>query len=77
MICVNHLVSTLNHLNEVCDGSGLLTYLPQSPRRDVCPGCCGGGGASGWRPWSRQRPASPLVLQALTACPAAPALLPL
>lgn len=48
-------------------------HLPRSPRRDGCPGCCGGGAASGWRLRWRQRPASPPALQEPTACPAEPA----
>lgn len=66
-------VSVSNGVNRPVSTLWKDTHPPLSPRRDVCPGCCGGGGASGWRRWWRRRRASPPVLQAQTACPAAPA----
>lgn len=51
-------------------------YPPLSRRRGVCPGCCGGWVASGWKLWWHQRPANPPDLQAPTAHQEEPGLAP-
>lgn len=53
-------------------GVNVSSHPPPFPRRGVCPGCCGGWGASGWKLWWHQRPANPPDLQAPTAHPEVP-----